>query len=56
MTDYDDMLDLLLLLEDCFVLRDDRYWHKAQDGWVEVSEDLNDYLAELADLLERLRP
>ncbi len=48
--------DALVNLLSCFAKRDYWWQHKANDGvWVDVSEDLKDYLDEAAELLDSRR-
>lgn len=48
----EDLLELIRQIRSCF--QTDGYWytHKGQDGWNQVSEDLNDLLTEADEVLE----
>ena len=51
--DSSDLLFLVDVIKDCFHLRGNWWVHKDNDGkLVEVSEDLNEALHELAEILE----
>lgn len=54
MSDLELAHDVLRNILDCFLKKND-YWYRMKDNdgkWVDVNEDLNDYLIEAEELLE----